>query len=120
MPASLHGQGEQLILDAAFGGRTIDVGPYNDSTDALSDSATYSSITTEPTVSLNSGTSAVDLGSLSFDVSDSSQSVDALYVRDQSSGDLTFTNTLDSTYDLSSIGTLGLSNGRCWHRRRGV
>ena len=120
MPANLHDQGEQLILNAAFGSRTVDVGLFNDSTDALSDSATYSSITTEPTgsayavqsvtgptVSLNSGTSSLDLGSLSFDVSDFSQSVDALYVRDQSSGDLIFTNTLDSSYDLSQIDTPG-------------
>jgi hypothetical protein len=123
MPANLHDQGEQLILSSAFGSRTVDIGLFNDSTDSLSDSATYSSITTEPagtayavqsvtgpSVSLNSGTSALDLGALSFDVSDSSQTVDALYVRDQSSGDLIFTNTLDSSYDLSQIDTLDLSN----------
>jgi hypothetical protein len=50
------------------------------------------------------------MGSLSFDVSDSSQTVDACYVRDQSSGDLILTNALDSSYDLSSIDTLDLSN----------
>lgn len=124
MPANLHDQGEQLILCSPFGSRIVEIGLFNDSTDALSDSATYSSITTEPTgsayavrsvtgptVSLNSGTSSLDLGSLSFDVSDSSQTIDALYVRDQSSGDLIFTNTLDSSYDLSQIDTLDLSNG---------
>lgn len=123
MPANLHDQGEQLILNAAFGSRTVDVGLYNDSTDALSDSATYSSITTEPTgasyavqsvtgptISLNSGTSELDLGNLSFDVSDSTVSVDAVYVRDSSTGDLIFTNIMGSTYDLSSIDTLDLSN----------
>jgi hypothetical protein len=123
MPANLHDQGEQLILDSAFSSRTVEIGLYNDSTDSLSDSATYSSITTEPsgsayavqsvsgpTVSQNSGTTEVDMGSLSFDVSDSSQTVDGCYVRDSSSGDLILTNALDSSYDLSSIDTLDLSN----------
>jgi len=124
MPANLHDQGEKALLDAYFGGRTLDVGLYNDSTDSLSDSATYSDITTEPsgsaysvqsvsgpTVSQDSnGVTEVDFGSLSFDVSDSTQTVDAVYVRDSSSGDLIFTNALDSSYDTSSIDTLDLSN----------
>jgi hypothetical protein len=123
MPANLHDQGEELILSSAFSSRTVEIGLFDDSTDSLSDSATYSSITTEPsgsaysvqsvtgpTVSQSSGTTEVDMGSLSFDVSDSSQTVDACYVRDQSSGDLILTNALDSSYDLSSIDTLDLSN----------
>jgi hypothetical protein len=123
MPANLHDQGEELVLSTVFDGRTVDVGLYNDSTDSLSDSATYSDITTEPSgsayavqsvtgpsVTQNSGTTEVDAGSLSFDVSDSSNTIDACYVRDSSSGDLIFTNILDSSYDLSSIDTLDLSN----------
>jgi hypothetical protein len=123
MPANLHDLGENLVLDAALGSRDMDVGLYNDGTDALADGATYSDITTEPTgsayavqtaaggtVATNSGTTEIDLGSLSFDTSDSAQSVDALYVRDSSTGDLIFTNALDSSYDLSSIDTLDLSN----------
>lgn len=123
MPANLHDTGESLVLDAALGAREMDVGLFDDSTDSLSDGATYSGITTEPsgsaysvqtasggTVSTDSGTTAINLGSLSFDTSDSSQSVDSLYVRDASTGDLIFTNGLDSSYDLSSIDTLDLSN----------
>jgi len=123
MPANLHDLGENLVLTAALGSRDMDVGLYNDSTDALSDSATYSSITTEPsgsayavqtsaggTVATNSGTTEIDLGSLTFDSSDSTQTIDAIYVRDTTSGDLIFTNALDSSYDLSAIDTLDLSN----------
>jgi hypothetical protein len=123
MPANLHDLGENLVLTSALGSRDMDVGLYNDSTDTLADGATYSGITTEPagasyavqtaaggTVATNSGTTEIDLGSLSFDTSDSSQTVDALYVRDTTSGDLIFTNALDSSYDLSSIDTLDLSN----------
>ncbi len=123
MPANLHDLGENLVLTAALGSRDMDVGLYNDSTDALSDSSAYADITTEPTgsaysvqtsaggtVSNNSGTNEIDLGSISFDTSDSTQTVDALYVRDTTSGDLIFTNTLDSGYDLSAIDTLDLSN----------
>jgi hypothetical protein len=123
MPANLHDDGENLILDAALGSRNLEVGLFNDSTDSLSDSATYSDITTEPagsayaaqsitggTVSTNSGTTEIDLGSLSFDTSDSSQTVDAVYVRYSSSGDLIFTNALGSSYDLSNVDTLDLSN----------
>lgn len=123
MPANLHDLGESLVLTAALGSRELDVGLFNDSTDALSDSATYSSISTEPTgsayavqttaggsVTSNSGTTEISLGSLSYDTSDSTQTVDAVYVRDTSTGDLIFTNALDSSYDLSSIDTLDLSN----------
>lgn len=121
--ADLHDEGESLVLTQALGSRDMDVGLYNQSTDSLSDSSTYSDITTEPsgsnysvqtanggTVSQSGGTTEIDLGSLSFDSSDSSQSVDAIYVRDNTSGDLIFTNDLDSTYDLSQIDTLDLSN----------
>lgn len=123
MAANLHDLGEKDIFDAYFGGRTLDVGLFNDTTDALTDSATYASITTEPagasyavqsvtgpSVTQSSGTTEVDFGSLSFDVSDSTVTVDACYVRDQTSGDLIFTCLLDSSYDLSAIDTLDLSN----------
>jgi hypothetical protein len=121
--ADLHDEGENFVLTQALGSTDMDVGLYNQSTDSLTDSATYSDITTEPsgasyavqtanggTVSTSSGTTDIDLGSLSFDTSDSSQSVDALYVRDKTSGDFLFTNDLDSTYDLSNVDTLDLSN----------
>lgn len=121
--ANLHDSGELLVLDGAFNGRTVEVGLYDNSTDALTDSSTYSAITTEPggtdyatqsvtgpSVTQNSGTTTVEMGSLSFTVSDASASVDYVYVRDSSSGDLIFTNSLDQSYDLSSIDTLDLSN----------
>jgi hypothetical protein len=124
MPANLHDQGEQLVLDSALGSRDLEVGVFNDATDSLGDGATYSDITTEPSGSSyatqsvaggsvsqdSNGVTTIDLGTLTFDASDSSQNVDALYVRDSSSGDLIFTNTLDQEYDLGSIDQLELSN----------
>lgn len=123
MAANLHDLGENLVLTSALGSRGMDVGLFNDGTDALTDSSVYADITTEPagaayaaqgvtggTVSTDSGTTEIDLGSLTYDVSDSSQTVNAVYVRDSSSGDLIFTNALDSSYDLSSIDNLDLSN----------
>jgi hypothetical protein len=123
MPANLHNLGENLVLTAALSSRDMDVGLFDDSTDSLTDSSVYADITTEPagsayapqtaaggTVATNAGTTEIDLGSLSYDTSDSTQVVDAVYVRDTMSGDLLFSNALDSSYDLSNIDTLDLSN----------
>lgn len=131
MAFHLHDEGELLVLDAALSSRDMDVGLYHDGTvsgdttngDDLVDGSTYADISTEPsgsayavqtvaggTTSQSSGTTEIDLGSVSFDVSDSTATVDAVYVRDTTSGDLIFTNGLDQSYDLSNIDTLDLSN----------
>jgi hypothetical protein len=121
--AYLHDDGELIVLQSAFDGRTVQVGLFNDSTDQLAESDGFSAITTEPSgsdysaqsvsspsVSQDAGTTTVEMGSLSFTVSNASASVDKVYVRDDTSGDLLFTNNLDQTYDLGSIDTLDLSN----------
>ncbi len=122
--AHLHNEGELLVLEEAFDGRTVEVGLYNDSTDELAEGDTYSDISTEPDgddyavqtvsnpdVSQNADDNAeVTMGELSFTVSDASTDIDYVFVRDESSGDLLFTNSLDQTYDLNSIDTLDLSN----------
>lgn len=123
MATQLHSSGENLVLSAALGARDMDVGLYNDSTDTLADTDGYAAITTEPsgsayaaqtvtggTVATNSGDTDITLPDASFDTSDSTQSVDAVYIRDTSSGDLIFTCDLDGTYDLSNIDTFNLSN----------
>lgn len=121
--AFLHDDGELLVLNSAFGGRTVEVGLFDDSTDQLTDSDGFSSITTEPSasdyspqsvtdpaVSQNSGTTSLSIGTLSFQVSNATSSVNYVYVRDSSSGDLIFTNSLDQSYDLTNIDTLDLGN----------
>lgn len=120
---------------------TIDVTVYNDSTDSISDTNNLADITTEPSggsfsrqsVSLDTGTgtkiSISENGSnnveavadqVSFDTSDSSQSVDgyawianfdATQVTGGNNGDnLILTGSLSQTYDLSSVDTLNVSN----------
>lgn len=121
--AFLHDEGELLVLNAAFDTRDVEVGLYNDSTDLLGEASAYADITTEPdgtdyglqavsgpTVTQNTGTTNVDMGALSFNVSDATTSVDYVFVRDTTTGDLIFTNALDQAYDLGSIDTLDLSN----------
>ncbi|AUX08921.1 hypothetical protein AArcSl_1290 [Halalkaliarchaeum desulfuricum] len=122
--AHLHNEGELLVLDDAFDGRTVDVGLFDDSTDQLTEDSTYGDITTEPDgddyepqtvddpeVEQNADNNAeVTMGGLSFQVSDAEREIDYVYVRDDVSGDLIFTNALDQTYNLGSIDTLDLSN----------
>lgn len=122
--AFLHDTGETLVLDSAFNGRDVEVGLFDNTVDAVSDSTTFTGITTEPdgtdygpqtvtgpTVSQDgSGVTTVDMGNLSFTVSDATTSANYVYVKDSVSGDLIFTNALDQTYDLGSIDTLDLTN----------
>ncbi len=121
--AFLHYDGELIVLDSAFDGRTVQVGLFDDSTDQLDESDGFDAITTEPggddyesqevsdpAVTQDAGETVVDMGSLSFQVSDASADVDKVYVQDDVSGDLIFTNDLDQPYDLGSIDTLDLSN----------
>lgn len=141
MATQLHDTGEEWIMDEAFGGGTgaasVDVGLFNDGTDSLADSDDVSAITTEPGGS-NYARQTIDLGTnftnqdnggdwesimddVTFDTSDSNQSVDAYMVvvtfDSDDAGDggtaadhLLFTGSLDQTYDLSSVDSFTLSN----------
>lgn len=85
--------GEEWYTETNVNGATVTVGLYSDSTDALSDTSTLPDITTEPTGSAYSRQSTTvttaQIGSdfgfdsdsqLSFDTSDSSQTVDAAFL----------------------------------------
>lgn len=111
---------------------SVDIGLYNDSSDGLTDSDDLSAINTEPSgasysrQSVSFGTTdmtaqdtngdwEVDFADQTFDVSDSSQSVDGYFVvitfqsSDKSDGSATdhvmMRGSLGSTVDLSSIST---------------
>lgn len=141
MTTGLHDTGEEYILDVVMDGTvsrvtSCTVGLYNDSTDALSESSDVGDITTEPTgsnysrqtINLNDtdvtnsdsgGDWQSEFAQVTYDTSDSTQSVDSYFVvinyqaddtSDSASNDhLFFTGSLDGTYDLSNIDTLNLS-----------
>lgn len=139
--------GEQFMVEASFRTdlitrpSTIDVLLYNDSTDSISDTNNVGDISTEPTgsnysrqsVNLDSTTTpAVTLSEngsnnweavaeeVTFDTSDSSQSVDgygwvanfdASGSTSGNNGDnLILTGALSQSYDLSNVDTLNVSN----------
>lgn len=115
MTNQLFDNGETFTLENDLSGATYDVGLFNDSTDNLSDSAGYADITTEPTgsgydsqtqgtVTISTdgnGDAIVTLDPVTFNVSDSTVSVDSVYVRDDTSGDLLFSNGIGAQ-DLST------------------
>lgn len=141
MTTQLHDTGEEAILDDFFEESltkpaSVDVGLYNDTTDALSDSGDVGSITTEPAGSAynrqsatfgtgdftnqdNSGDWETIIADQTFDTSNSSQDVDAYFVvinfqsddtSDTSANDhLLFTGSLDQTYNLNDIDSFTLS-----------
>lgn len=124
MATQLHTEGELFLLVGALDTTEVEIGLFDDSTDALADGATFDDITTEPsgeeyaaqatsdnTVSENAdGNGEIVYDDVTFDTSDSTQDIDAAYVRDSTSGDLLFTASLDQTYDLGSVDTFILSN----------
>lgn len=111
--------GEELITEVDLTTITAIVGLYNNSTDALGEGSTLSSITTEPTGSAyarqssgvsifsSSGTLGIQTDStLTFDVSDSSQTVDHHFLvvnfqSDTVAGDASATDHLIGIDDLS-------------------
>lgn len=126
----LHNHGEEYIQDLVIAsGDTYSIGLYNDSTDALGESADIGDITTEPagaaysrqsdaasgfTASSVSGNVQIAGTTQTFDVSDSTQTVDSVFVvvnfqsdlvsADGSATDhLFYTNALDQSYDLSQF-----------------
>lgn len=136
MAAGLHIIGEEFMTKLFSGNvsqaTSVDVGLYNQTTDSLTESDDLAALTTEPvgsayarqTVSLPAGTSDSATTSnwksvfatQTFDVSDSSQDVDAYFVvvnfDSAEAGDagtatdhIMFSGDLSQTYDLNSITT---------------
>jgi len=127
--------GEEYIVENNANGETIKVGLYEDATDTLGESSTLSDITTEPsggnysrqtdtvTTEQISGDFGFDNDNLiSFDTSDSSQTVDAVFVvinfqSDTVAGDgsandnLVAAGDLSQSRDLSNIDTLEIAAG---------
>lgn len=126
----LHQHGEEYMQDLVINsGDTYDIGLYNDSTDSLSDTSDVGDITTEPagsaysrqsdaatdfTASLSGGDVQIAGTTQTFDVSDSTQTVDSVFVVVNFTSDLVssdgsatdhlfFTNALDQSYDLSQF-----------------
>ena len=135
MTTLLTNLGEEYVLETALNGVTLTVGTYNDATDAISDTSDLSAITTEPTgsayarqsdtyslVKNGSGNWQLDNDSqLTFDTSDSSQSVDSYFIvanfQADDTGDtaandhLIATGALQQTRDLSQIDTHNIDAG---------
>lgn len=124
MTNQLQNDGETFTLNNNLGSVTYEVGLYNDATDTLADADGYAAITTEPTgaayapqsqatvtIQLDGNSDGqIVLNAVTFDVSDSTQTVDSVYVRDSASGTLLFTNSI-GTQDLSTKdGSLEVSN----------
>ena len=126
----LHQHGEEFMQDLVVSsGKTFSIGLYNDSTDTLTDTSDVEDITTEPagaayarqsdaasgySVSLSGGDVQIAGTTQTFDVSDSTQTVDSVFVvvpytsdvieSDGSETDhLYYTNALDQSYDLSQF-----------------
>lgn len=127
--------GEEWYTETALNGSTVIVGLYNDTTDAIADADDLSAITTEPTgaayarqsdtvtISKISGNWGFDNDTqLSFDVSDSSQTVDGAFMVVNFDSDetndggtatdhLVATAQLSQSRDLSQVDTLNINAG---------
>lgn len=118
--------GEEWYTETAINGATVTFGLYNDSTDTISDTDDLSAITSEPTGSaynrISDTVSVADISGdwgfqndslMTFDVSDSSQTVDGAFMvvnfqaDDTSDGSptdhLVATAELSQSRDLSQI-----------------
>jgi hypothetical protein len=126
--------GEEYLMKNDTGATNLDVGLYNDSTDAIGDTDDLSAITTEPSGSAYARQSApvatADISGdwgfdndnqESWDTSDSSQSVDAYFLvanfQATDTGDgspqdhLIATGALSQSRNLTDIDTLKISAG---------
>lgn len=126
----LHDHGEEFMQDLVIdSGKTFEIGLYNDDTDSLNDDSDIGDITTEPegsaysrqsddatdfSASLEGGDVRIEGTTQTFDVSDSDQDVDSVFVivnfesdtvSDDSGAEdhLFYTNALDQTYELSQF-----------------
>ncbi len=135
MATLLTDLGEEYVLETALEGVTLEVGVYNDGTDAITDTNDLADITTEPTGSAyarqadtyslvdnaNGNWQLDNNNQLTFDVSDSSQTVDSYFIvasfqaDDTGDGSVTdhliATGALSQSRDLSQIDTLNISAG---------
>lgn len=135
MPVNFHDSGEEFETKYIFTEEvskpfSLNVGLYSESTDNLGESDNYGDITTEPTdgnyapltyefgtndfsSTYSGGNWHADLASKSFDVTDTTGTVDAYYVSVDFDGveQLYWTADLDGTYDLSNHNTLTFSDG---------
>ena len=127
--------GEEYLYENNADGETVKVGLYEDGTDALGETDNVGAVTTEPagsaysrqsdtvTTRLSGGEFGIDNDSqLSFDVSDSSATMDAAFVvvnsqSDSVAGDSSSTDNLiaagdlSQSRDLSSVDTLNIPAG---------
>lgn len=127
--------GEEYFYENNSNGETAIVGLYNDTTDALGEGDNLAAITTEPsgasyarqtdtvTTRNASGSFGIDNDNqISFDTSDSSQTVDAAFIAinfqsDTVAGDgaasdnLVAAGDLSQSRDLSNVDTLNISAG---------
>jgi len=124
MTNQLQNEGELFVLNNDMAAVTYSLGLYNDTTDSLTDSDGYAAITTEPSGAAYSaqsqGTVTIQLDGSSdgqividpvtFDVSDSTNTVDSVYIRDSSTGDLIATNAIGSQDLSTKDGSLEVSN----------
>ena len=135
MASLLTDLGEEYALETALNGVTLTVGLYNDGTDAITDTDDLAALTTEPagaSYARQSDTFAlVDNGSgnwqldndtqLTFDTSDSSNTVDSYFIvanfTADDTGDASVTDhmiatgALSQSRDLSQIDTLNIDAG---------
>lgn len=94
MSFGLANDGEVAFLQYYFDNNTVEIGLYLDDTDALSDSDNEPDVTTEPTgsnyaretlpasevtIQISNGNALLSIGTQTFDVSDSTQNVDAVF-----------------------------------------
>lgn len=127
--------GEEWMVKTNLDAESVDVGLYNDSTDAVADTDDIANITTEPSdgnyarqsgEALSALDSSGDWGvdtdtTVVFDVTTTTGSVDSYFVVanftavDTSDGaptdHLVFTGSLSQTYDLSNLDQLTISAG---------
>lgn len=127
--------GEEYVMENNLDGVSLEVGLYNDSTDAISDPDDLSAITTEPggsnyarqsdtfaTASLSGDYGFDNDNLISFDTSDSSQEVDSYFIVANFDSDvagdagtatdhLISTGALSQSRNLTDIDTLEISGG---------
>jgi hypothetical protein len=123
MASKLYDLGEQAILDLYFNqNRDVEVGLYDDSTDQLLDDAVFAGITTEPADGnyarktfnlandfvrdISTGNVTYKITSLTWDVQDTTGTVDSYFVRDASNGNLLWTGLLNESKLLDPIDEL--------------
>jgi hypothetical protein len=135
MAAILTDLGEEWMIKTDLDTASIDVGLYNDATDAISDTDDLSEITTEPsdgnyTRQTSIGVSASDISgdwgidndsAITFDVADTTGTVDSYFFianfQASDTGDgsptdhLVLTGSLSQSYELSNLDTLEIVAG---------